>query len=424
MPVVRFVKMLWYAEQFAVLRAHIVFASFIWLIRATTFPCKLQLQFIQHIHFYIVCLRSIVAFLATKYDYFGSLYSSINIALHNRGIISITPHLYKDMENFEWIQMFSKSMYWRMIYDEYRMRTFNEAAKQVAKNLHFIDIGCGAHLPLTKIVIDCANASLVDAVEGNKNAQISARHIIESDKVLSNRVRLHECYTTELEKNCLSPAPTAIIHEIVGVIASDEGMLNIVADVQKRLLNQNINYKIKSIIIPQLVTTIGYPVSTPQLSFISKIISFVNPGQTYKFDEVVSCTHFEGYPTNFRYPIKLAETAQLEHFDFSINSAENMMITDVTKYYTVIKCGVFSGMIMSCTIQAHPKAYVCNALTSNTNWGAYFIRLVPKKDYASAYVSVGNMIKVRFQSNATDVVPSYSISATIMSGNGNKTISS
>jgi predicted RNA methylase len=62
-------------------------------------------------------------------------------------------------------------MYWMMCLDPYRLNAYEEAIRQYGKQQKkavWLDIGTGAHMPLTRLLIKYGVAEHVYAVEANR----------------------------------------------------------------------------------------------------------------------------------------------------------------------------------------------------------------------------------------------------------------
>jgi hypothetical protein len=173
----------------------------------------------------------------------------------------------------EFIEGYSDTFYWIMLNDAVRKTAYESAATnpKSCRGKRFLDIGTGARLPLSTMVLR-GGASQVDAIEGNERTHRRAAAFRESlEASMRDRIRLHRGLSTEVE---LGHRSDALIHELVGTIASSEGMAHCIADAQERLLVAN------ALIIPSRVATVLIPVEKPPILRRSAVASWIAAGET------------------------------------------------------------------------------------------------------------------------------------------------
>lgn len=78
----------------------------------------------------------------------------------------------KDAQTF--ICSYSKWFYWVMCLDEYRMRAYRTAIRAVVTPSVWLDIGTGAHMPLTRLLLQQPQVTHIHAVEVHQLAFESA----------------------------------------------------------------------------------------------------------------------------------------------------------------------------------------------------------------------------------------------------------
>ncbi|CAF3385260.1 unnamed protein product [Rotaria sp. Silwood2] len=117
-----------------------------------------------------------------------------------------------------------------MCLDPFRLNAYEEAIRQYGQQKQqkavWLDIGTGAHMPLTRLLIKYGTAQRVYAVEANREAYLFAKnlreHLPDEEK---RKILLYGCYSKNVDWHAQDPRPNAIIHEIIGCISSDEGCI-------------------------------------------------------------------------------------------------------------------------------------------------------------------------------------------------------
>jgi hypothetical protein len=171
----------------------------------------------------------------------------------------------RNEENFleEWLGSYNPFFYHVMLLDTARMTSYETGipfatpkVKQAAAksggraSAVWLDVGCGHNLPLTQMVLATGEAEHVHAIEGNEAAFAHIDRLLAAKTELQRRVTVHRALSSDVE---LGPDARgdALIHEVIGVVASDEGMMSILADAQDRLLVD------RAEIFPSFIATIA-----------------------------------------------------------------------------------------------------------------------------------------------------------------------
>ncbi|CAF1194532.1 unnamed protein product [Rotaria sp. Silwood1] len=172
---------------------------------------------------------------------------------------------------FHLISRYDPFNYWMMCLDPFRLDAYEEAIRQHRQQKAiWLDIGTGAHMPLTRLLIKYETAEHVYAVEANREAYRFAKNLREclSDEE-KRKISLYGCYSNNIDWHAQDPRPNAIIHEIIGCIPLDEGCIKVMHDTIK-----NPNGEVYSC-IPYKIGTLCMPVSRPKRSRISSFCSFL-----------------------------------------------------------------------------------------------------------------------------------------------------
>ncbi len=140
---------------------------------------------------------------------------------------------------------------------------FNFEAQNViskyCENKIVLDIGCGS-LALLAIMAAESNASKVYAIEVNKQAFNNAKQLIKQ-KRLSDKITIINGYSNEIE---LPEKCDIIVHEIIGEIASSEGVNNVIQSAKQKFIKTT-NTNVWS--IPHYVQTYLMPVEFPDIKY-------------------------------------------------------------------------------------------------------------------------------------------------------------
>jgi len=126
---------------------------------------------------------------------------------------------------------YTDETYGRMRDDAMRTSAYRRAIEQHAPGRTCVDIGTGA-LALLAVIAARAGAEHVFAIEANAEAAAAARAAV-ADQGLAERITVLEGYSTDVTL----PRPAdLVIHEILGEIASAEGVVSALVDAGRRHL--------------------------------------------------------------------------------------------------------------------------------------------------------------------------------------------
>jgi hypothetical protein len=130
-------------------------------------------------------------------------------------------------------ERYTDETYARMRDDDVRTRAYRRAIEQHAPGKLCLDIGTGA-LALLAIIAARAGAEHVFAVEANAEAAASARRTVAAEG-LASQITVLDGYSTDVTL----PRPVdLLLHEIIGEIASAEGVVAAVRDAGARHLRR------------------------------------------------------------------------------------------------------------------------------------------------------------------------------------------
>jgi len=297
-------------------------------------------------------------------------------------------------DNREFVDSYSNTFYWIMLKDAVRMAAYEAAGTDPAlcRGKRFLDIGTGARMPLSMMVLR-GGAAQVDAIEGNSTTYRRAAAFRESLAAsVKDRIRLHCGLSTDIE---LGQCGDALIHELIGTVASSEGMAHSIADAQERLLDAGAR------IIPERVATILVPVSRPPIRPRSAIASWIATGEA-KLD------WSRGVQIVFN-PSKRARLSStpvvVEEFNCSADAPplRSQMVQDTCHTIAMERDGWFSGFLLGCHVVTRTGIPAIDGLNQLTNWGQMYAQMVERP----VRVAKNETIRVEFHVDAREFTPSY-----------------
>lgn len=375
---------------------------------------------ILQVIFTILLIVYILPYLANHTNLIGKCYAKLFIWLQefcNLCLIrSKLPSIDKTNEDANtFITSYSKWFYWTMNYDKYRMNAYDEAIKKLSSHVtyNWIDIGSGAHMPMSRLVLKNKVASHIHAVESNPTSYASACHIRSNlEKKQQDLISLYSCYSTDLSKDIL-PQPTAIIHEIIGTVSSSEGAVSSIVDLLSKFptINQ---------IIPYRFGTLCVPVSWPSTSVVSSFASLLFGGS-------ISISREAGVQCLYNAPKTwMAEPQLIEEYSLPILKEMSKSQDNYTSKKTVnipitrrdICCGLYLSPLIQCDIQDIHGMNI-NGLKTKTNWGVEYVSLGNDK---ALFLEIGDVLEVQFTAFIDKDCPTYCINVLHLSNNTRRQI--
>ena len=176
---------------------------------------------------------SLVSELATKYPGFVSLLTPPRARGAPVPVVST-----------ERCRVYDGEGYASMTHDRPRNGVYREAIRRAAAafggGASFLEIGCGADACLTRMVLDVDARTSVFAVEANEASAAAARIALRSAGVLAERFEVLAALSTAVPTRTLRALREdrgvhVVLQEILGFIASREGIVPVFLDLQARL---------------------------------------------------------------------------------------------------------------------------------------------------------------------------------------------
>ncbi|CAF3210745.1 unnamed protein product [Rotaria sp. Silwood2] len=310
---------------------------------------------------------------------------------------------------FGLIDLYDPFVYWLMCLDSSRVNAYEEAIRQYRQRQQkfvWLDIGTGAHMPLTRLLIKYRVAEHVYSVEANREAYQSAKNLLEHlPDEEKRKISLYGCYSKNVDWYAQDPRPNAIIHEIVGCISSDEGCIKVMHDTIKNL-NEDV-----SLCIPYRIGTLCMPVSRPKISLFSSFCSLLWSTSMRIIKKAGTQGMFNPPKDAF-----LCETPQLiEKFilqDYVRQPLDKCSIFK-TKFTVEKSTAKWAGFYLAphvlTSIDNRNGAAEIDGLKGMTSWP---VRYVQMYDYRKTInVKQGDEIHVVLESDLTDECPTYRLEA-------------
>lgn len=300
----------------------------------------------------------------------------------------------KDAQTF--IGSYSRWFYWVMCLDEYRMRAYRNAIRALATESQgavWLDVGTGAHMPLTRLLLQQPPnvVAHVHAVEANQLAFASAK-ALQRKLGVQHRVTLHQCYSADLVASTVQPQPTAVIHEIIGTTASSEGVVFALRDVFRR-------WPGGTRMLPHRFATLCVPVSQPTIGIASAVASCFFGG-TWRIATTagIQCLYNPPRATWMAAPGLVEEYGLQEMKAPSARSGRTLLLA-------ITRSGTCTGLFFAPLIHCSPDGATINGLLQKTNWGVEYLCFGDQ----SMYVEAGDQLKVNFTAQVDQDCPTYSV---------------
>eukprot|EP01084_Bolivina_argentea_P159973 278622_1 len=290
---------------------------------------------------------------------------------------------------------YDEPLYNKMKNDTNRTSFYQQCIAKYCENKIVLDIGCGS-LALLSIMAAEANASKVYAIEVNKQAFNNAKQLIK-DKGLSNKITIINGYSNEIE---LPEKCDIIIHEIIGEIASSEGVNNVIQSAKQKFIKTT-NTNVCS--IPDYVQTYLMPVEFPDIEYWKSL--------TEKIIENKQCNTINLWNFPSRHFLCSVHNIGLwEHIQFNKygnNIDDQFMMNDYE--FIAQKDGVLGGLLSSIEIGVDKDNILSSKPYSNNCMWANKLIMLDKK----IEINKGDKIYVTAKSDVDDHVLKYDFSVRV-----------
>ncbi|CAF3411748.1 unnamed protein product [Rotaria socialis] len=297
--------------------------------------------------------------------------------------------------------------------DKPRNQAYEEAAKQVflssspkqgSNTVTWLDIGTGPRMFLSQMLLKNPTTKHVHAVEANTNSYEQATNLQQATAILKEKITLHQGFSSSIDWGKCDSAPTAIIHDVLGTISTDEGCLKILRETMA-------TFKNVSLCIPHEFGTLCIPVSRPKVGLLSSIFSRLFGGTPNISDGI-------GVQLLFNPPKKvtLCTSAQfVERFESTNIPADDLLSKTIQFTAENIHETEFAGFYLAAYVLTAKNLEdgkgIINGFTQNTNWGVKYVSLVDNSNKIK--VKKGDKIELCFETDLTHGFPIYRFKASV-----------
>ncbi len=323
----------------------------------------------------------------------------VHVALENEAGTGLLPELWPSIGEYS---VYDAFLYYLMTNDHVRNEEFRRVLRRIVPGSYVLDIGTGQDMmwAMEAARFGARKVIAVEAMEASYAAAASRLQAApESDLI--------ELFNTSSFALQLSERADVCVAEMIGSIASSEGMLAVMADASKRLLEKH------AIIVPRSCNTIIGAVSLR--SIFAKGIAFSCDSLPY-LDQV-----FQQYGRAFDIRLSIAnlspecilsttEPVEILRFD----DPEPLDDSSTTRL-EILHPGEIDGLLCWIRLQSGSGAPVIDSLLDKTNWLPVYLPLFD----APVPVSRGDLMTVEFSRATSDdgVHPDYETRVAISTTN-------
>mmetsp|Transcript_63053 Transcript_63053/g.124674 ORF Transcript_63053/g.124674 Transcript_63053/m.124674 type:complete len:468 (-) Transcript_63053:66-1469(-) len=295
---------------------------------------------------------------------------------------------------------FTLSDYGRMRDDTPRTEAFYQAIDVLAPGKLVLDLGTGS---LALLAIRCARAGAlhVYAVEASQVAAAAARVAVTAAELEDQITVIEAC-----SQNLVLPRPVdLVVHEILGEIASREGVVASLRDASERHVNSTALQK-GGWSVPKAASTWITPVTWPPASYLEdfrrKTGSILLPPS--------SNSGFMRFPALQVSECALSDAQPLEeiHFDALFQSAGDAgfaLQQSRRLRFRMTRAGKLAGLALHITVDCGGGAPIVSSAEADSHWANTFV-MATESD-----VDVGDTLEVDADVDLGPEVPAYRLTA-------------
>jgi hypothetical protein len=284
----------------------------------------------------------------------------------------------EDLKLTEW---YPEWIYELMESDEVRTEAYRDVIREAVSDKVVLELGTGRKALLATFC-SASGARKVYAIEANKDACEASRAHVQSLGLRNISVICGFSDQVKIPERC-----DVLVHDLIGDIASSEGMIPFVADARRRFLTPG------AIQIPRRCATHAVLAEDPKLSLAEWALSCALRGFK-RFDDL-RFVRFFGFP----HAAALSEPRVFEDFLLSEASPER---TNKQIVFEVTRDGLLRGVLFYIRISVGETRTV-DTWNSQTSWSTPYVRLE-----AEVPVTKGDLVEMRIESDLLGN-PSYSL---------------
>ncbi len=272
-------------------------------------------------------------------------------------------------------------MYELMETDEVRNQPYQDAIQEAVSGKVVLELGTGRKA-LWAVRCARAGAKRVYAIEANERAYHSSLRVLKSEGIKNVELIWGFSDKIDLPERC-----DVLVHDLVGDIASSEGMIPFIEDARQRLLQSD------AIHIPRQCTTYAVLAEDPKLSAAEWIFSYALRG-LQRFD-AVPFVRFFGFP-------QAAALSEPQVFEDIVFQQPPVLQTNARVVVEIKRDGELRGVLLF--IRLHfGETRVVDTWNSQTSWATPYVRFK-----AATSVRKGDLVEMSIQSDLSGD-PSYSL---------------
>jgi type I protein arginine methyltransferase len=299
----------------------------------------------------------------------------------------------KHLSEREQVEWYPDWMYELMETDEDRNRPYCDTIREAVAGRVVLELGTGRKA-LWAVRCAEAGARKVYAIEANQRAYQESVRFLKSRNI--DNVHLIHGYS---EKIALPERCEVLVHDLIGNIASSEGMIPFIEDAKRRLLTPN------AVHIPQRCVTCVVLAEDPRLTLAETTLSFAMRGFR-KMNRLL-------FVRVFGFPQKNALSEPYVFEDYELRQKQPLC-RSVRLEMEVERDGLVQGVFFFLRI-FFTDTRVLDTWTSHTSWEQPYVRF-PQP----TRVQAGDLVEVYIESDLSGT-PTYSLRMTHCS-NGSTTL--
>jgi hypothetical protein len=286
-----------------------------------------------------------------------------------------------ERQQVEWYPVW---MYELMETDDNRNQPYRDTIRETVTGKVVLELGTGRRA-LWAVCCAEAGARKVYAVEANQRSYEESLKFLKAKKI--DNVHLIHGFS---DKITLPERCEVLVHDLIGNIASAEGMIPFIEDAKQRLLMSD------AVHIPQRCVTCAVLAEDPTLTLAEKTFSYVLRG-FQRLDRLPFVRVF-----GFRPRDALSEPHVFE--DFNFHRAQQFQ-SSVRLDMEIKRGGLLQGVFFFLRIYFN-ETRVLDTWATPTNWETPFVRFKHP-----ARVKAGDYVELCIQSDLSGT-PSYSLQMT------------
>jgi amino acid adenylation domain-containing protein len=311
------------------------------------------------------------------------------------------PELWPSLGEYD---VYDELLYYAMTHDERRNAAYRDAIGREVAGKVVLDLGTGADAVLARFCVD-AGAQRVYAIEGNESACRQAAALVET-LGLSDRIIVVHADSARAE---LPERVDVCVSEIIGSIASSEGVIPALNDARRRLLGPG------GAMVPRRAATMIAPVMLPENLTASLGLAELPHLYVQRVFESI------GRPFDLRMCIKnlgrehvLADAAVFEELDFAAVVPER---GERRVRFTIDRDARFDGFLLWLNLRPADDLLL-DSLEEPLSWLPVFFPAL----YPGVQVRAGDVVEATCTRSVrhASALPDFAVEGTVTTADGKR----